>query len=143
MAKAKPKEKDNEVESPEPQEEKVESQDQAAEEEVEKGPQIIGGAKPGSHFADTHNVAEDQNDLSLRRIAGLPESAYKKVELFLDSPIHINGKKYEGKVIVPKHLAETLIPMLQSKKTADLEIFTGKNYLRHKLADGTLIIKEI
>lgn len=57
-------------------------------------------------------------------------------------PLHINGKKYEGIVTVPRHMADSMIPMIQAKIQADLAIFVGRKFLVQRLADNTLSIKE-
>lgn len=57
-------------------------------------------------------------------------------------PISVNGVRYEGVVTVPKHMAESMIPMVQAKIKSDLAIFVGKKYLVQRLADNTLVVRE-
>ena len=66
------------------------------------------------------------------------------VEVTFDCPfpIHVNGVRYEGIVTVPKHMAESMIPMVQAKMKSDLAIFVGKKYLVQRLADNTLVVRE-
>lgn len=80
-------------------------------------------------------------------VEGQPEdirkSAYynELVEVDCMVPVSINGVEFVGKQKVPRHIAQTLIPMVQAKIKTDLGIFQGKKYLVEKVA-GTLKITE-
>jgi hypothetical protein len=62
----------------------------------------------------------------------LTEDEMEAVEINVDVPIAINGEKFSGLCIVPRHVAQTIVPMVQSKIRADISIFT----------DRSLVIKE-
>lgn len=65
---------------------------------------------------------------------------FEMVSINVSYPVSINGKKYEGKCTVPRHVAESLAEMVQKKKRADLEIFTGRKLVTRFLANGDRII---
>lgn len=73
---------------------------------------------------------------------GLTEKDMEPITVVCDPAVKINGKIYQGEVTVPKHIAQTIVPMIQAKRRSDLEIFTGKSRLVQKLADGTLVVKD-
>lgn len=73
---------------------------------------------------------------------GLSAHDLELVSLHCDPPISINGHKYEGDVKVPRHVAQTIIPMLQAKIRTDMEIFTGKSRIVERMADRRLVIRE-
>lgn len=65
-----------------------------------------------------------------------------KINCFI--PIRINEVLYEGIVEVPRHIAQTLVPMLQAKLKSDISIFVGKNHLIERLAgNNALKITEV
>ena len=88
----------------------------------------IGAVRVQDH---TEDVAEE-----------LKDEDHKMIEIFVDEELHINGKRVYGLIKVPRHQAQSIIPMLQSKKRADIEVFTGRNFQVNKIA-GRLEIKEL
>ncbi len=65
---------------------------------------------------------------------------FELVSINVSYPVHINGVRYEGKCQVQRHVAESIAEMVQKKRKADLEIFTGRNFVQRFLANGDRII---
>lgn len=91
-----------------------------------KKPEPVGAKKKETHDPNYSHLSE--RDLEI-------------VTVNCDPPVKINGEKYEGHVKVPRHVADTIVPMIQNKRRSDLESITGKSYLVERLIDGTRIVK--
>jgi hypothetical protein len=73
----------------------------------------------------------------------LPASENELVEILCDEEIHVNGKRLFGRIVVPRHQARSIIPMLQAKKRTDIEVYTGKNFMVKRGIDNRLIVTEL
>lgn len=61
-------------------------------------------------------------------------------------PVHLKIKKKvyaPGSHVVERHLADTMIEMVDKKKRADISVFTGNNYLVERLIDRTLVVSKV
>lgn len=58
--------------------------------------------------------------------------------------LKIKRKVYPpGQHKVPRHMIPTMMEMVDKKRRADLEMFTGKNYLVQRLVDRSLVVSEV
>lgn len=76
--------------------------------------------------------------------AGKDESGEKLVKIKIPVQLKIKRKLYNpGVHVVPRHLADTMVEMVDKKRRADLSIFVGKNHLIERLLDRTLVVHEV
>lgn len=67
-----------------------------------------------------------------------------KVKVILPVQIKINRIAYgPGPVIVPAHMVDTMVEMVDKKKRADLSVFTGNNYLVQRMVDRSLVVSKV
>lgn len=67
-------------------------------------------------------------------------------DVFIEIPVAIKLKRKEllpGRHKVKRHQVDTIREMVDKKVKADLSIFTGKSYLLDRLANNTLVVKEV
>lgn len=66
------------------------------------------------------------------------------VKIVLPVALKIAKKRFhKGEHIVPRHLAETMVEMVDKKMRADISIFTGNNFLVERLAGGNIAVKPV
>lgn len=73
----------------------------------------------------------------------LPDNAEDLVSLDMPVGVKLNHVEYgPGKVIVPRHIAETIEPMVTKKQQNELSIFIGRNYRVQKIA-GKMVREDL
>lgn len=72
------------------------------------------------------------------------EDPNRQVKIILPVQLKINRKPYgPGPVIVPAHMVDSIVEMVDKKKRADLSIFTGSNYLVQRMVDRSLVVTKV
>ena len=100
----------------------------------------IQNAKAKRKFTATHAGLITIPDSMKDKVA---EDADAIVTVDLPVEVKINQRRYgPGQVKVPKHLAETMIPMVYKKQQADISVFTGKNYRVQRIG-GRMVKTEL
>lgn len=69
---------------------------------------------------------------------------YEKVRITI--PVELKIKKrvfHAGTHIVERHQLETILEMVNKKQRANMEVFTGKNYLVEKMVSGALRVTQV
>ena len=68
---------------------------------------------------------------------------FDMVKISLPVTLKIKRKIYQpGTHVVPRHMAATMLEMVDRKRKADISMFTGKNYIVQRLLDRSLVIQE-
>lgn len=112
------------------------SLDQRLEEEVDKlspeeAEEILD---PGAQYVAKPQIEE----------VGKGEGDERLVKIKIPVQLKIKRKLYPpGIHTVPRHLADTMVEMVDKKRRADLSIFVGKNHLIERLLDRTLVVHEV
>ncbi len=66
------------------------------------------------------------------------------VKIILPVRLQINRQDYgPGPVIVPAHMVDSMVEMVDKKKRADLSVFTGNNYLVQRMVDRSLVVTKV
>lgn len=72
------------------------------------------------------------------------EDINRLVKVILPVRLQVNRKPYgPGPVIVPAHMVDTLVEMVDKKKRADISVFTGNNYLVTRMVDRSLVVSKV
>ncbi len=130
MAKNDKKPKEVEKEIDEPEEAGEDSQD-AAEAPAPKKAKVVATPHPIIDNAMKNFEGSTAKDFDLFEIQ-IPN----RLELY------INGEKLEGKLIMPRHLYVSIVPMIEARQLQEESVSSGRNYLTRKNADGRLVVTQ-
>jgi hypothetical protein len=95
-------------------------------------PTVDAGVQFAAKPAVTESADADQEDM------------HRKVKVILPVQVKVNRIPYgPGPVVVPAHMVDTLVEMVDKKKRADISVFTGNNYLVHRMVDRSLVVTKV
>jgi hypothetical protein len=96
-------------------------------------------------------VSPEAEDMVGEQEAQAPEELQSKkdkggddnemVTINVNPSVKINGKKYSGRMTVPRHVAQSIIPSVEGKIKSDIESITGKSYLVQKIAGHRTVVE--
>ena len=96
-------------------------------------PQVID---PGAQYDEsaTQEVVEDE--------AANPGEELVRIKIPVE--LKLKRKKYPpGIHTVPRHVADSMVEMVDKKRRADISIFVGKNVLLSRMMDRTLVQTQV
>lgn len=103
-------------------------------------------AKKKSVAAESHEAIQtiDASPKQNAIVEPIGDDPDRLVKIILPVALQINSKTYgPGPEIVPSHMIDTLVEMVDKKKRADISVFTGNNYLVQRMIDRSLVVSKV